>query len=38
MGRKGRFEETNFNELLFITIIARRQLRKYSKKVNSQIN
>jgi RNA polymerase sigma-70 factor (ECF subfamily) len=27
-----RFEETNFDELLFITIIARRQLRKY--KVN----
>jgi len=31
-----RFEETNFDELLFITIIARRQLRKY--KVNSPIN
>lgn len=33
-----RFEETNFDALLFITIIARRQLRKYSKKVNSPIN
>ena len=31
-----RFEETNFDELLFITIIARRQLRKY--KVNQSIN
>ncbi len=30
-----RFEETNFDELLFITIIARHQLRKYSEKVNS---
>ncbi len=33
-----RFEETNFDELLFITIIARRQLRKYSEKVNQSIN
>lgn len=33
-----RFEETNFDELLFITIIVRRQLRKYSEKVNSPIN
>lgn len=33
-----RFEETNFDERLFITIIARRQLRKYSEKVNQQIN
>lgn len=33
-----RFEETNFDELIFITIIARRQLRKYSKKINSPIN
>lgn len=33
-----RFEETNFDELLFIAVIARRQLRKYSDKVNSQIN
>ena len=31
-----RFERTNFDELLFITIIARRQLRKY--KVNQSIN
>ena len=31
-----RFEQTNFDELDFITIIARRQLRKY--KVNSPIN
>jgi len=34
----GRFEKTNFDELLFITIIARRQLRKYSEKVNQPIN
>lgn len=33
-----RFEETNFDELLFIAVIARRQLRKYSEKVNSHIN
>ncbi len=33
-----RFEETNFDELLFITIIARRQLRKYSEKSNHSIN
>ncbi len=33
-----RFEETNFDELLFISVIAHRQLRKYSEKVNSQIN
>jgi DNA-directed RNA polymerase specialized sigma24 family protein len=31
-----RFEETNFNEFFFITIIARHQLRKY--KVNQSIN
>lgn len=31
-----RFEQTNFDELLFITVIARRQLRKY--KVNQSIN
>lgn len=31
-----RFEESNFDELLFITTIARRHLRKY--KVNSPIN
>jgi len=31
-----RFEETNFDELLFITIIARRQLSKY--KVDQSIN
>ncbi len=31
-----RFEETNFDELLFITIIARHQLRKY--RVNHSIN
>ncbi len=29
-----RFEETNFDELVFITIIARRQLRRYSEKAN----
>lgn len=33
-----RFEETDFDELLFIAIIARRQLRKYSEKVNLHIN
>jgi RNA polymerase sigma-70 factor (ECF subfamily) len=33
-----RFEETNFDELLFITIIARRRLRKYSEKSNQSIN
>ena len=31
-----RFKETNFDEVLFITIIARRQLRKY--KLNLPIN
>jgi RNA polymerase sigma-70 factor (ECF subfamily) len=31
-----RFEQTNFDELLFITVVARRQLRKY--KVNQSIN
>ncbi|MDQ3747470.1 MAG: hypothetical protein M3367_00430 [Acidobacteriota bacterium] len=29
-----RFEQTDFEELLFITIIARRQLRKYSGKAS----
>ncbi len=33
-----RFEETNFDELLFITVIARHQLRKYSEKANLQTN
>lgn len=33
-----RFEQTNFDELLFITIIARRQLRKYSGKSNQSVN
>ncbi len=33
-----RFEQTNFDELLFITIIACRQLRKYSEKSNHPIN
>ena len=33
-----RFEETDFDELLFITIIARRQLRKYSDRAYSPIN
>lgn len=33
-----RREETNFDELLFITIIARRQIRKYSEKSNQTIN
>lgn len=33
-----RFEETDFDELLFITIVARRQLRKYSEKSNQSTN
>ena len=33
-----RFEQTDFDELTFITIIARRQLRKYSEKTNPTIN
>jgi RNA polymerase sigma-70 factor (ECF subfamily) len=33
-----RFEQTDFDELLFITLIARRQLRKYSEKSNPSIN
>ena len=33
-----RCEETNFDELLFITIIARRQLRKYSEQSTQTIN
>ena len=33
-----RFEETDFDELLFITIIARRHLRKYSEKSNQSIS
>jgi DNA-directed RNA polymerase specialized sigma24 family protein len=33
-----RFEETDFDELLFITIIARRQLGKYSDRAYSPIN
>ena len=33
-----RFEQTNFDELLFITFIACRQLRKYSKEFNPSIN
>jgi DNA-directed RNA polymerase specialized sigma24 family protein len=33
-----RFEQTNFDELLFITIIARRQLRKYSEQSSQSIN
>ena len=33
-----RFEQTNFDELQFITIIARRQLRKYTEKSNHTIN
>lgn len=33
-----RFEETNLDELIFITIIARRQLRKYTKIVNQPLN
>jgi DNA-directed RNA polymerase specialized sigma24 family protein len=32
-----RFEQTNFDELLFITIVARRQLSKYSEKSNHSI-
>ncbi len=33
-----RFEEADFDELLFIAVIARRQLRKYSGKSNQSIN
>jgi DNA-directed RNA polymerase specialized sigma24 family protein len=33
-----RREEINFDELLFITIIARRQIRKYSERSNQTIN
>ena len=33
-----RFEETDIDEPLFITIIARRQLRKYSEKTNHSDN
>ncbi len=32
------FEQTNFDELIFITLIARRLLRKYSEKSNQSIN
>ena len=31
----GRFEQTNFDELIFVTLIARRQLRKYLEKTDS---
>jgi DNA-directed RNA polymerase specialized sigma24 family protein len=33
-----RFEQTDFDELVFITLIARRQLRKYSEQSNHSIN
>ena len=33
-----RFEQTDFDELVFITLIARRQLRKYSERSNRSIN
>jgi DNA-directed RNA polymerase specialized sigma24 family protein len=33
-----RFEETDFDELLFITLIAHRQLRKYLENFNQSIN
>jgi DNA-directed RNA polymerase specialized sigma24 family protein len=33
-----RFEQTNFDELLFITLIARRQLRKHLEKSTHSIN
>jgi DNA-directed RNA polymerase specialized sigma24 family protein len=33
-----RFEETDFDELLFVTIIACHQLRKYTEKLYSNIN
>ncbi len=33
-----RFEQTDFDELLFITLIARRQIRKYSEQSTQTIN
>lgn len=33
-----RFEQADFDELLFITLIVRRQLRKYSEQSNRSIN
>ncbi len=33
-----RFEQTNYDEKIFIAIIARRQLRKYSEKSNHSNN
>jgi DNA-directed RNA polymerase specialized sigma24 family protein len=33
-----RFEQADFDELLFVTLIARRQLSKYSEKSNRSIN
>lgn len=33
-----RFERTDFNELVFITLIARRRLRKYSERTNHLID
>ena len=33
-----RFEQTDFDELLFITLIARRQIRKYSELSTQTIN
>jgi DNA-directed RNA polymerase specialized sigma24 family protein len=32
------FEKTDFDELVFITLIARRQLKKYSEEPNHSIN
>jgi DNA-directed RNA polymerase specialized sigma24 family protein len=33
-----RFEQADFDEMLFVTLIARRQLSKYSEKSNRSIN
>ena len=33
-----RFEQTDFDELLFITLFARRQIRKYSEQSTQTIN
>ena len=33
-----RFEQTDFDEIVFITLIARRQIRKYSEQSTQTIN
>jgi RNA polymerase sigma-70 factor (ECF subfamily) len=37
-GYAARFEQTDFDELIFITLIARRQIRKYSEQSTKLIN